>query len=88
MTIAIKVEQTPNPNAVKLTLNQTIFEGTKSYSYKKNDQPEHPLVAALLNIDGVDNIFAYQDIITVNKTSDADWDKLLPVIEKVFQNSD
>ncbi|PWA10036.1 scaffolding protein [Pueribacillus theae] len=86
MAISVKVEQTPNPNALKFTANKTIFEGTKSYSYKKGDTPDHPLAAALIQIEGVDNVFGYQDFITVNKTFEADWDTVLPQIEKVFEN--
>lgn len=88
MAIAIKIEQTPNPNALKLTANKTIFEGTKSHSFKQGDTPDHPLVAALLKIEGIDNVFGYQDFITVNKTFETDWEQILPKVEEVFENAD
>lgn len=88
MALVVKTEQTPNPNALKFTANKTIFEGTKSHSFKQGDEPDHPLAASLLRIEGVDNVFGYQDFITVNKTFDADWEDILPKIEEVFENAD
>lgn len=87
MAISFRIDQTPNPNAIKITLTKTIFEGDKSYTFKKDDNPENPIVASLLKIDGVDNVFGYQDFITINKKFDADWETLLPKIEEVFNNA-
>lgn len=88
MAISFRIDQTPNPNALKITATKMIFEGTKSYSYKKDDNPDHALAAALLEIEGVDNVFGYQDFVTINKTFDADWDNILPKIEEVFNNAE
>lgn len=82
MSIDIRVDATPNPNAIKFTAANKMFEGR--LSAKKGDQIEHPLALQLLALDGVDNIFGYEDFITVNKTLDANWDELLPKIKKVF----
>lgn len=87
MAISFRIDQTPNPNAIKITLTKAIFEGDKSYTYKKGDNPDNPIVASLLTIDGVDNVFGYQDFVTVNKTFDADWETILPKIEEVFNNA-
>ncbi|MFA8439124.1 NifU N-terminal domain-containing protein [Pueribacillus sp. YX66] len=88
MAISFRIDQTPNPNALKITATKVIFEGTKSHSFKKDDNPDHPLANALLKIEGVDNVFGYQDFVTVNKTFDADWNDILPKIEKVFNNAE
>lgn len=81
----VKVEATPNPNAMKFTSNNgAIFEGR--VVNKKGDKADHPLVQQLLEIDGVDNIFGFQDFLTVNKTFDADWDKLMPKVGEIFKN--
>ncbi|SDI37735.1 Scaffold protein Nfu/NifU N terminal [Alteribacillus persepolensis] len=78
----VQAQSTPNPNAVKFTADKAIFEG--STSLKKGDDTDHPIAKALLQIEGVDNIFGYQDFVTVNKTMDADWDELMPKIEEAF----
>jgi hypothetical protein len=45
------------------------------------------LAQKLLELNGVDNIFGYEHFVTVNKTFDADWNDLLPEIEKVFETT-
>jgi len=76
----MQVDYTPNPNAVKITLPENRF-GAKSTSVRKGDTPEDQLLAALITLDGVDNLFAYGDFVTVTKEETADWNALLPTIE-------
>lgn len=83
MSIDIRVDRTPNPNAMKFTAANKLIDGR--ISAKKGDSVELPLAAELLSLDGVDNIFGYEDFITVNKTFEADWDALLPKIQEVFE---
>ncbi|MGJ9382546.1 NifU N-terminal domain-containing protein [Salipaludibacillus sp. CF4.18] len=85
MAIEVRGEPTPNPNAMKFTANKVIFEGSGSASFKKNDETDHPLAKELLALEGVDNLFGYQDFITVNKEAGADWDSLLPDIQAAFE---
>ncbi|MBA9088237.1 hypothetical protein FHR92_004733 [Fontibacillus solani] len=84
MAIQIHVQDTPNPNSVKINASETLFEGPKSTSLKVGDETEHPLAKALLSIKGVDNIFGIKDFVTVSKKPEADWDDILPQVEKVF----
>ncbi|WP_280769304.1 NifU N-terminal domain-containing protein [Salipaludibacillus daqingensis] len=85
MSIEVKGEPTPNPNAMKFTANQVLFEGSGSASFKKGDDTDHALAKELLGLEGVDNIFGFQDFVTVNKEVGADWDALLPEIQKAFE---
>lgn len=79
----VKAEVTPNPNAMKFTSTEgNLFEGR--VMCKKGDDPDHSLLKELLNIDGVDNLFGFQDFLTVNKTIEAQWDDLMPKIQDVF----
>lgn len=84
MAIEVRAEATPNPNAMKFTASDILFEGTGSASFKKGDEPDHPLAKNLLAIEGVDNIFGYQDFVTVNKEPAVEWNDLLPKIEEAF----
>ncbi|MFD2706182.1 MULTISPECIES: NifU N-terminal domain-containing protein [Salibacterium] len=86
MAINVQAEPTPNPNAMKFTADRNLFE--KSTSLKKGDDTEHELAQALLELDGVDNIFGVNDFVTVNKTMDADWDDLTPKVEQVFAEAE
>ncbi|MRN52368.1 NifU N-terminal domain-containing protein [Paenibacillus monticola] len=85
MAISINIQNTPNPNSIKINTDQTIFEGPSSTSLKSGDATEHPLAIALLAIEGIDNIFGIRDFVTVSKTSDAEWDTILPQVEKAFE---
>lgn len=87
MAIQIHIQSTPNPNAVKINASQTIFEGPRSTSLKVGDETEHPLAKALLQIDGVDNIFGINDFVTVSKLPEADWDDIIPQVEQVFEEA-
>ncbi|MEJ8766474.1 MULTISPECIES: NifU N-terminal domain-containing protein [unclassified Oceanobacillus] len=82
--MAIRMEGTPNPNAMKFTSDKVIFEGTKSYSLMPGDTSEYDILNELMTIEGVDNVFGYQNFITVNKHFDVEWEQLSPrVIEMI-----
>lgn len=83
MSIDVRVDATPNPNAMKFTATKPLFDGR--VSHKKGDDVSNSLAAQLLEVDGVDNIFGYQDFVTVNKIPDANWDILLPQIQQIFE---
>ncbi|HEU5140899.1 MAG TPA: NifU N-terminal domain-containing protein [Bacillales bacterium] len=82
----VKSEPTPNPNAMKFTSQDgPLFEGR--VICKQGDNPDHPLLKQLLELEGVDNLFGFQDFLTVNKTFDAQWDNLMPKIEEAFEQN-
>lgn len=84
--MAIRPEATPNPNAIKFTTDTMIFEGDASISVMPGDVSEHEVMNDLMKIDGVDNVFGYQNFITVNKQFDAEWDALTNEIVKVIES--
>ncbi|PTL37777.1 NifU N-terminal domain-containing protein [Alkalicoccus saliphilus] len=85
MAINVQADATPNPNAMKFTADQVLFEGSGSASFKNADETDHALAKELLTLDGVDNIFGFQDFVTVNKKPDAEWDALLPKVQEAFE---
>jgi hypothetical protein len=85
MAIEINVQETPNPNSIKISANQTIFEGPKSTSLKSGDATDHPLASALLGIEGIDNIFGIKDFVTISKKANTSWDTILPQVEATFK---
>lgn len=84
--MGVRAETTPNPNALKFTTDKLIFEGTDSISVMPGDTSEHEILNDLMKIDGVDNVFGYQNFITVNKQFDVEWDVLQGKVEEVFKN--
>ncbi|NGZ75197.1 scaffolding protein [Saccharibacillus sp. VR-M41] len=85
IAVQIHIQHTPNPNAVRVGADAVLFEGPKSTSVKAGESSDHPLAAALVAIDGVDNIFGMRDFVTVSKLPDADWDSILPQVEEAFR---
>ncbi|WLV25535.1 NifU N-terminal domain-containing protein [Aciduricibacillus chroicocephali] len=83
--MGVRAEVTPNPNAIKFTTDKLIFQGDGSISVKAGETSEHEILNDLLKIEGVDNVFGYQNFITVNKDFDIEWDQLTPEVEKVFE---
>jgi len=84
--MSVRPETTPNPNAIKFTTNKLIFEGDDSISVMPGDTSEHAILNDLMKVDGVDNVFGYQNFITVNKHFDVEWDELTPKVLDVFKD--
>lgn len=80
----LRFDPTPNPNAIKVTLPVSMF-GTKSVSVKKGETTEQPLLAAVMEIPGVDNVFAYGDFFTISKETSAAWEEILPKVDEAYQ---
>lgn len=83
--MGVRPEATPNPNALKYTTDQMIFEGTDSISVMPGDTSEHEILNDLMKVDGVDNVFGYQNFITVTKFFDVEWDDINEEILDIFQ---
>jgi hypothetical protein len=82
--MAVRAEATPNPNALKFTTDKLIFEGTSSISVMPGNTSEHAILNELMELEDVDNVFGYQNFITVNKQFDAEWDNLTEKVMEVF----
>ncbi|MGM8364407.1 NifU N-terminal domain-containing protein [Virgibacillus sp. W0181] len=83
--MGIRAENTPNPNAIKFTTDKMIFEGTTSISVMPGDTSEHTILNELMELEGVDNVFGYQNFITVNKQFDAEWDGLTDQVIEIMR---
>lgn len=83
--MAVRAESTPNPNALKFTTDKLIFEGTNSISVMPGDKSEHEILNDLMGLEDVDNVFGYQNFITVNKQYDAEWDNLTGKVQEIFE---
>ena len=85
--IQVEPMETPNPNAMKFTLNQTVAE-TGSFSFNAGDaEIAHPVAAAVLALDDVESVFGVNDFITVSKTASADWATLMPKVVEAIQST-
>jgi hypothetical protein len=77
-------EGTPNPNAVKFTLDRPAVEGRGQTFRAGSDPADSPLGARIFALDGVTNVFATANFVSVTKEDDVSWDELVPqVIEQL-----
>ena len=83
----IKIQATPNPNALKFILPEKRFPKPVNISTPEA-AAAHPLAAQLMALNGVYNVFMVQDFVTVNKLPDVPWeplrDQALALIEAHF----
>ncbi len=74
------IQETPNPNAVKFILKEPVSHGT-SHSFKSaEDAEDNVLAKSIFLVGDVVSVFYMDKMITVEKTDEADWDEVLPVL--------
>ncbi|HMQ24862.1 MAG TPA: NifU N-terminal domain-containing protein [Acidimicrobiales bacterium] len=69
---------TPNPDAMKFTLDRTL---PAMLNVTRGESTDDPFAAAVLAIDGVEAVFATNDFVTVRRTAGADWDVIIPAVQ-------
>ncbi|MDC3417226.1 NifU N-terminal domain-containing protein [Aquibacillus salsiterrae] len=85
--MSVRIEATPNPNAMKFTTNSLIFEGNNSFSIMPGQTSEYKILNDLMALDGVDNVFGFQNFITVNKKVDIEWESLSDQVKEIIENN-
>jgi len=76
----MKIEPTPNPNALKFIMDLPILEfGSRSYM-NRAAAANDPLASRILAIPDVESVFYMSDFITVSKTNQGNWDTLVDQI--------
>jgi hypothetical protein len=74
----VRPSTTPNPNAMKFTLDVTLAERIDT---TRGENVDEPFVRALLATDGVASVFGVNDFVTVTREADADWDPIVCAVE-------
>lgn len=78
--IDVRPEPTPNPNALKFTLDRPSVEGRAQTFRAGSDPAESPLGARVFALDGVTNVFMTANFVSVTKEDDIAWDELAPLV--------
>jgi hypothetical protein len=84
----VKSQRTPNPNAMKFTLDRRVVEGKSSKTFNNAQAATgDPIAERLFALTGVNSVFMVEDFVTVTKDSTAEWDSLsarvIAVLEEV-----
>ena len=82
--LTITASQTPNPHALKLTLNRTVAQQGETY---RGDPAAAgaPWAAALLRIPGVLGVYGVNSFISISKDANASWDAIVPQAEAALR---
>lgn len=84
--IEVRPEATPNPNAIKFTLDRPSTQGRAQTFRAGSDPAESPLGARIFALDGVTNVFMTANFVSVTKEDDIDWQELAPLVVAELEN--
>lgn len=85
--VRLLTHPTPNPNSLKITTDVGPFIESGMESFSSPEEAESsPLGKRLFSVPGVANVFILPDFLTISKQPAADWDLVLPMIERVLQS--
>ncbi len=73
-----RASRTPNPNAMKFTLDVAL---PAEIDVRAGDDSDDPFVSAVLGLEGVEAVFGVNDFVTVTRAADADWDPIVCGVE-------
>ena len=81
----VSIEPTPNPNSMKINLDEKLDPGQK-YTFTKKDKERCPVpFKDILDIDGVTSIFRVADFLSVQRHSNADWETILVRVRTIIE---
>lgn len=79
------VQPTPNPNSLKFTATGPPFIETGMGAFSSAAEAEgDPLGEPLFALPGVLNVLVLPAFVTVTKQPDADWNAILPHVERIL----
>lgn len=84
-SLEIAVSGTPNPHAVKFTLNRTVSAQGKTYRGDPAAAADAPWAKALLSIPGIVGVYGVNNFISMNKQPEVEWDAILPQAEEALR---
>jgi hypothetical protein len=81
--MAIRVQPTPNPNAMKFVLDRAVFDRPLSFPSAQAATGHSP-AEQIFALHGVYNVFMVQDFVTVNKLPDVVWEPLVASVQSIL----
>jgi hypothetical protein len=84
-TFAVRVEETPNPNARKLVASVELHDGPSITATSPADAARSPVTRRLFEVAGVRSVFLARDFVTVTRDPGVPWPTLIPRLEAALQ---
>ena len=75
----VQTEVTPNPNSLKFLPGKKV-SNSGPYEINSKDQINNELVKNILSVSGVEGIFLGQDFISVNKSTQTNWNDIKHIV--------
>ncbi len=85
LPVQVSPEPTPNPNAIKFTLDRPSTDGGAETFKEGADPAASPLGAGIFALGDVTNVFATANFVSVTKTDTADWNDLGPKVVQTIE---
>src|SRR5581483_3586422 len=83
--ISIYTEMTPNPETMKFVANKLLYPG-KSIDFPDVESARpSPLAVELFGFPFIKSVFIASNFVTLTKTSDTDWDDVIPAIRQFLK---
>lgn len=83
LLMPVRVDPTPNPNALKFTVDRSVGGPA---TYVSGQPVDNPAAAALLEIEGVISVFMTADFVTLSKVADSDWTDITPPAREILES--
>jgi NFU1 iron-sulfur cluster scaffold homolog, mitochondrial len=83
--VLVRTQSTPNPLAIKFIVNAPIKVEGKATFTNKEEAEKLSLSRSLFEVNGVEQLHFFENVITVTHTSDVDRDKLIEEVTSVIQ---
>lgn len=83
--LVIQDSATPNPNAVKFTLNRVVAAQGKTY--RDAAGADAGWAKELLAIPGIVQVFAVNDFVSVTKQPQASWEAIVPQVQQALNRA-
>lgn len=86
--MAVTVETTPNPRAMKFKVGGPVGDTATYTSSDVADQGDvDARISPLFGIDGVMSVFMTADFVTLTRTDEASWDNIVPEAVAILESS-
>ena len=80
--MAVQIEQTPNPNALKFSVGQPVGGPV---TVAVGQDTDDPTARALMELEGVTSVFMTADFVTLSKSPDAEWAEIAPAASGILE---
>ncbi|RDV15133.1 NifU family protein [Pontibacter diazotrophicus] len=85
--VSVYAEANPNPESMKFVMNVQLLPDGQSVDYPNLESAlESPLAQELFNFDYVSRVFIASNFVTVTKSSDIEWVKLIPELRTFLKS--